>query len=126
MLVAQIEMMSSDEQERARADKDRLKTLQIRIDELGGTLDAARRRSSGFAPDIVDSLKERADWSEKEVNRKQAQQLEMQQNMVKQIAITLKVLQLQKVGGCFVFLVCDIEAAASENGESGRNYALKF
>lgn len=126
MLVTQIEMMSSDEQERARADKDRLKTLQIRIDELGGTLDAARQRSSSFAPDIVDSLKERADWSEEEVNRKQAQQLELQQNMVKQIAITLKVLQLQKVGGFFAFVLRDIEEAASASGDVDRNNALKF
>ena len=77
-------------------DVHRITELQDTVTTLQRKLERARKSMNVPAPDVLESLRKRTQYLEDMQARKESQQLQWQREMGKKLAITLKVLQLQK------------------------------
>jgi len=77
-------------------DANRLQELEATASLVRQKLEKARRNIQAPAADVVDSLKQRTQYLEEISVNKDRQNLQWQREMGKKLALTLKVLQLQK------------------------------
>jgi len=109
-------------------DKNRLQELEATAAVLRQQLDKARRKGAP-GPDVVEALRKRTVYLEEVNARKEREQLEWQRDMGKKLALTLKVLQLQREQADKVDRVQDSlhrlvsQAAAEAKNARGRTQA---
>lgn len=77
-------------------DASRIEELEVTANALRQKLDKARRNAEAPAADVLDALRKRTQYLEDCSAQKEREHLQWQRDMGKKLAITLKVLQLQK------------------------------